>query len=156
MDTLDFKAISILMDNGRATWSDVAGELGMSGPAAAERIHRLEEQGVIKGYSANVDPEAVGCGLTAFVSLSLDRPEHKEQFLKRVAEVQEIQDCHYVTGEDDYLLKVRCRSTRDLDRVISVDLKGLPGVAKTRTTIVLETCKETPVIPLYPEASIKK
>ncbi len=146
------------MENGRATWSDVAVELGMSGPAAAERVHRLEEQGVIRGYAATVDAEMVGCGLTAFVALSLERPEHKEQFLQRVSEVQEIQECHYVTGNDDYLLKVRCRGTHELDHVISVDLKGLPGVVKTRTTIVLETCKETPIVPLYHEAfgSLKK
>jgi Lrp/AsnC family leucine-responsive transcriptional regulator len=151
LDSLDLKAITILMSNGRATWSDVAGILGMSGPAAADRVRRLEEQGVIRGYAALVNPEAVGCSLTAFVSVSLERPEHRGPFLTRITDLQEVQECHHVTGEDDYLLKVRCRNTRDLDRVISNELKALPGVVKTRTTIVLDTCKETPMVPLFPD-----
>lgn len=153
MNSIDLKAISELMANGRATWAELASCLGLSGPATAERVHRLEEQGVIKGYTALIDPEAVGCGLTAFVALSLERPEHRNLFLTRIAEMGEVQECHHVTGGDDYLLKVRCRGTRDLDRVISGQLKGIPGVTRTRTTIVLNTHKETPIPPMFPEQS---
>lgn len=151
MDSIDIKAISELMADGRATWADLAGRLGLSGPAAAERVHRLEERGVIRGYAALVDPETVGCGLTAFVSVVLDRPGDRDLFLEKIAEMPEVQECHHVAGEDDYLLKARCRGTRDLERVISVRIKGIPGVARTRTTVVLNTYKETPVPPVFLE-----
>jgi Lrp/AsnC family leucine-responsive transcriptional regulator len=123
----------------------------MTGPAAADRVRKLEESGVIRGYAALVDPEAVGASLTAFVAVTLDRPEHRKGFLKKVAKLAEIQECHHIAGDDDYLLKVRCRGPRDLDRVISEELKSVPGVGRTRSTIVLSTAKETPVLPLPTE-----
>lgn len=145
------KAIQTLMTNGRSTWSELANALGLSAPAAAERIHRMEQQGIITGYSARVDPELVGCTLTAFVAITLDHPRHRDGFLLRISDLPEIQECHHIAGDHDYLLKVRCRNTRDLDRVVSVEIKGLPGIAKTHTTIVLQTAKETPAVPLFDE-----
>ncbi len=142
------KAIAKLMLNGRATWAELAGALGLSGPATADRVHRLEERGIIKGYAALIEPEAVGCGLTAFVAVTLLHPEHRAPFLERINDLAEIQECHHIAGDDDYLLKVRCRGTRDLDRIISNHLKRLAGVIRTRTTIVLDTCKETPTLPI--------
>lgn len=148
LNNLDFKIIVQLMRQGRMTWAELAGILELSAPAAADRVRRLEERQVIRGYAALVDPEQVGCGLTAFVAVTLDRPEHRAAFIARVQTLPEIQECHHVTGEDDYLLKVRCGSTRALEQLISEGLKGLPGVFKTRTTIALSTLKETPVLPL--------
>lgn len=136
------------MAQGRITWSELAGILELSAPATAERVRRLEERKIIKGYTALIDPEAVGCELTAFIAVTLERPEHRVAFLQRVQELAEIQECHHVTGEDDYLLKVRCRNTRGLEQLVSENLKGLPGILRTRTTIVLSTTKETPVLPL--------
>lgn len=151
LDSIDYKAVSELMMNARITWADLAGCLGLSSPATAERVHRLEEQGVIKGFTVLVDPEAVGCGLTAFVAVMLERPENRALFLQRITEMREVQECHHVAGEDDYLLKVRCRGTRDLERVVSDEIKGMPGVTRTRTTIVMSTHKETFVPPMFPE-----
>ncbi|PSR24341.1 MAG: Lrp/AsnC family transcriptional regulator [Sulfobacillus benefaciens] len=151
MDTIDFKALSELMMNGRMTWAELGSCLGLSSPATAERVRRLEDQGVIKGFTALVDHEAVGCALTAFVAVSLERPEHRNRFLQKIMEMQEVQECHHVAGEDDYLLKVRCKGTRDLERVVSDTVKSIPGVARTRTTIVMSTPKETPSPPLFPE-----
>lgn len=136
------------MAQGRITWSELAGILELSAPATAERVRRLEERKIIKGYTALLDPAAVGCELTAFIAVTLERPEHRAAFLQRVQELAEIQECHHVTGEDDYLLKVRCRNTKDLEQLVSENLKGLPGILRTRTTIVLSTTKETPVLPL--------
>jgi Lrp/AsnC family transcriptional regulator, leucine-responsive regulatory protein len=148
LNELDYKLLQSLMAQGRMTWAELAGFLELSAPAAADRVRRLEERQVIKGYAALVDPEAIGCGLTAFVAVTLERPEHRRPFLQKIQALPEIQECHHVTGDDDYWLKVRCHSTRDLERLLSEDLKGLPGVLKTRTTIVLSTVKETPVLPL--------
>src|SRR5260221_4874469 len=107
MDDLDYKGIRYLMEQGRSTWAELAGILGLSAPAAADRVRRLEESGVIKGYAAIIDPEAVGCGLTAFVATNLERSEYRTAFLKGIQALPEIQECHHVAGEDDYLLKVR-------------------------------------------------
>lgn len=145
--TLDSKAVRLLMRNGRATWAELADHLDLSAPAAADRVRRLEQRGVIRGYAALVDPEAAGYPLAAFVSVALDRPDRRNAFLKRIATLPEIAECHHVAGEDDYLLKVRCRGTRDLDRLLVQSLKTIPGI-RTRTTVVLATEKESVLIPL--------
>jgi Lrp/AsnC family leucine-responsive transcriptional regulator len=126
----------------------LAATLELSAPATADRVRRLEERGVIQGYSALVNPEAVGCGLTAFIAVTLERPEHRDPFLQRILELPQIQECHHVAGDDDYLLKVRCHSTQDLEQIISERIKSLQGIVRTRTTIVLSTAKETPALPL--------
>ncbi|MDX2215390.1 MAG: Lrp/AsnC family transcriptional regulator [Oculatellaceae cyanobacterium bins.114] len=149
LNEVDFKVIQHLMAQGRITWSELAGILELSAPATADRVRRLEDRSVIRGYAALVNPEAIGLHLTAFIAVTLERPEHRDAFLDRVNALTEVQDCHHVTGEDDYLLKVRCRHTKDLERLISEQLKALPGILKTRTTIALSTVKETPVLPLY-------
>lgn len=148
MDTIDLKALVRLMECGRVSWAELGVSLGLSAPAAAERVHKMEERGVIKGYAALIDPEAVGFGLTAYVALSIERPEHRASLLEKVMEMPEIQECHHIAGEDDYLLKVRCRGTKHLEHLVSTELKGLPGIIKTRTTIVLSSVKETPALPV--------
>ena len=148
MDETDSKVVAHLMANGRATWAELAGILGLSAPAAADRVRRLEERGVITGYAAIVDADAIGCGLTAFIAVTLERPMHRAPFLARVQALPEVQECHHVAGEDDFLLKVRCGSTGELERIVSEEIKGLDGIAHTRTTVVLSTSKETPILPL--------
>ena len=148
MDANDTKTIVRLQEHGRESWASLGELLGVTGPAAAERVRKLETQGVIRGYTANIDPAAVGIGLTAFVAVSLDRPRHRRAFLDRVASLAEVQECHHVAGDDDFLLKVRCIDAEHLDHVLSNELKGVDGVARTRTTIVLRTMKETTALPL--------
>ena len=145
---LDYKALQRLMVQGRATWAELAADMGLSAPAAAERVRKLEQQMVIKGWAALVDPAAVGYPLTAFVSVTLDRPKHRAAFLHAVSSMPQVVECHHIVGEGDYLLKVRCRGTADLDVVLSSGIKGITGVAQTRTTIVLSTWKETVATPI--------
>jgi Lrp/AsnC family transcriptional regulator, leucine-responsive regulatory protein len=147
-DALDSKIVKSLMDNGRMTFAELAGQLGLSAPAAAERVRRLEERGTIRGYAALVDPEQVGCGVTAFVAVALDRPEHRAPFADAIMAKAEIQECHHVAGDFDFLLKVRCGTLRDLERLVGEAIKGIAGVVRTRTTIALSAVKETPVLPL--------
>jgi Lrp/AsnC family leucine-responsive transcriptional regulator len=150
MDALDHKVISTLFRDGRISWADLAARIGLSAPATADRVRRLEERGVIRGYTALVDPEAVGQGLTAFVGVTLERPQHRETFLTVLAQVPQVQECHHTAGDDDYLLKIRCSGTRELERLVSEEIKNLPGIVRTRTTIVLSTVKETAAVPLPP------
>jgi Lrp/AsnC family leucine-responsive transcriptional regulator len=151
MDPMDIKAAGHLQVAGRESWTRLGELLGVTGPAAAERVRRLEERGVIRGYAAVLDPDAVGARLTAFVAVTLEHPKYRRAFLERVETLAEVQECHHVAGDDDYLLKVRCSGTAHLDRVLSEELKGVPGVLRTRTTIVLGTVKETTVLPLPSE-----
>lgn len=148
MDEIDIKVLQQLMIQGRITWSELASLLQLSAPATADRVRRLEEKGIIQSYAALVNPELIGCGITAFIAVTLDRPEHRQGFIDLVHQLPEIQECHHVTGDDDYLLKVRCMSTRSLEALISDRIKGLPGILRTRTTLALSTVKETPVLPL--------
>ncbi len=148
MDALDTAALSRLMVDGRVSWADLGTDLGLAATSAADRVRRLEREGVIVGYAALVDAASVGADLTAFVSVSLDSSAGRMTFLEAAAGLDEIAEIHHVAGDDDYLLKVRCAGTRGLERLVSDGLKGLPGVARTRTTVVLSTVKESVVVPL--------
>ena len=136
------------MSNARATWSELGTLLKLSAPATADRVRRLEEKGVIKGYFAAVDPEAAGCVMAALISVSLSTSDARAQFLSIIQELPEVLECHHVAGDEDYILKVRCRTTRDLERLISHDLKSIAGVSRTRTTVILSTIKETSILPI--------
>jgi Lrp/AsnC family leucine-responsive transcriptional regulator len=142
LDDLDIKTLCVLLERGRITWSELASQLGLSAPATADRVKRLEERGFIEGYSARLNAEALGLDLTAFIAVTLEQPRYRAGFLAQVQESAEILECHHVTGDDDYLLKVRCRHTKALEALISQRLKAIEGVARTRTLIVLSTVKE--------------
>jgi len=147
VDGLDLKALAHLSRDGRASWSDLAAVLGLSAPSAAERVKRLEESGVIAGYTAVVNPQAVGCALTAFVNVVLAQESTRTPFLALVDESPAVQECHHVTGDFDYLLKVRCASTSELEKLIA-QLKVDGGAVRTQTLIALSTAKESCAVPL--------
>lgn len=148
IDALDLKILVQLERRARMTWSELAHQLGVSPPAAADRVRKLEEASVIRGYATRIDAARVGYDLTAFIAVTLEHPRDREGFLAQVHSTPEIQECHHVAGDGDYLLKVRCRGTAGLERLITDQLKEIPGVAQTRTTIVLSTVKETTALPL--------
>jgi Lrp/AsnC family leucine-responsive transcriptional regulator len=145
---LDVKALKLLMRNGRATWAELGQLLGLSAPSAADRVRKLEQRGVIRGYAALVDPASAGHPLTAYVSVSLASHRDRAAFLRAIAKMENVAECHHVAGDDDYLLKVRCRGTEDLDHLLAKELKDKLRVARTRTTIVLSTAKESVRVPI--------
>ncbi|MBP2645319.1 MAG: transcriptional regulator, AsnC family [Firmicutes bacterium] len=147
MNINDLKLIKQLMVQARSTWAELGTLLGLSAPAAADRVHKLEEAGVIKGYSALIDPDAIGCGLAALISIIIENPEQQIHLLKQINELPEVLECHHVAGDVDYILKVRCASTKDLERLISKEIKSFPGI-QTKTMVILSTLKETPILPL--------
>ena len=148
MDSLDKKALAHLMRYGRSTWADLGELLDLSAPSAAERVRKLEEQKIIRGYAALIDAPSVGCALTAFIAVTLASHRNRAAFLRAIEKLDQIVECHHVSGDDDYLLKVRCRGTQDLDRLLAAELKEKIGVARTRTTIVLSTSKESVHLPI--------
>ncbi|MBY0507247.1 MAG: Lrp/AsnC family transcriptional regulator [Bryobacteraceae bacterium] len=143
MDTLDRKALTLLTHEGRVTWSDLGQYLGMSAPSAAERVRKLEDRGIIKGYTAIADATEIGFGLLAFIFVTLDSQQKRKRFLDAILKMPGVLECHHVAGDDDYLLKIRCASTLELDELLSNQLKQKLGVARTRTIIALATAKET-------------
>jgi Lrp/AsnC family transcriptional regulator, leucine-responsive regulatory protein len=153
LQALDVKAIQLLLRNGRATWAELGKHLGLSAPSAADRVHKLEERGIIRGYAALVDATSVGYPLTAYVSVTLASHNKRAAFLKAIGKMEQVAECHHVAGDDDYLLKVRCRGTQDLDRLLAAELKDKMGVARTRTTIVLSTAKESVYVPVRADAA---
>ena len=148
MDELDHKTLHFLMTKGRGTWAELGKLLRLTAPAAAERARKLEAEGAIVGYAALTNPEKLGFPLTAYVFVTIGDQRKRSAFLRLVEKQQQIVECHHVAGEDDYLLKLRCRGTLDLDGFLSRTLKDGIGVARTRTTIVLSTAKETVKTPL--------
>jgi Lrp/AsnC family leucine-responsive transcriptional regulator len=144
MDDLDSKIITLLSQNARISWAELAQHLGLSAPAAAERVRKLEERGAIRAYAALLNPPALGFGLQAFIAVTLGKPKHRKAFLRAVERMPEILECHHVAGEEDFLLKVCVRDTAHLDTLIAEGLREVSGVLRTKTTVVLSTAKEVP------------
>lgn len=142
MDAIDHKLLELLQRNGRATQLELAKAVGLSQPAVAERLRKLEERGVILGYSARVDAAKLGVDITAFIGVGIEHPKFFDGFTKKVKALDEVLECHRVAGEDSYLLKVKTRNTRTLDRLLVEVLRTIPGVTRTYTTIVLSPVKE--------------
>lgn len=146
IDDIDKQILSIVQNDGRISNAEIARQVNLAASAVLERIRKLEERGVIKGYSASVDPRAVGFGLTAFVSVrTSDCGDGTDELLAQIPEVLEVHD---VAGEDSYLLKVRASSPEDLAVLLREKLRSIPTVVTTRTTVVLQTVKETSALPL--------
>lgn len=151
IDEQDRIILARLAEDGRLAWAELAGELGLSAPAVAERVKRLRQRGLIRGFHAVLDPGAMGLGLTAFVAVTLVHPRHRVGFLKTVREREEVKEAHHLAGEDDYLLKVHCRDTGHLEHFLTDILKSVAGVQRTRTQIVLGTAKDLATVGLPKE-----
>lgn len=151
MDSLDLLIVNRLQAEGRATQLELAREVGLSQPAVAERIRKLEQRGIITGYTARVDAAKLGKDITAFIGVGIDHPRHFEAFAERVRALDDVLECHRVAGEDSYLLKVKTRNTGTLDDLLVGTLRTIPGVTRTVTTIVLSSIKEETVVHVPPE-----
>jgi len=155
IDEIDRAILGLLQADGRMTNADLARAVGLSPAATHARVRRLERDGLIRGYVALVDRERAGFDLLCFVSVSLQlhRPTLVASFPKRVAEMPEVLECHHVTGEADYLLKVAVRGRHELERFIVDRLTPIPGVARIQTSLVLRELKATTALPLAPDPS---
>ncbi|MCE5192244.1 MAG: Lrp/AsnC family transcriptional regulator [Actinomycetia bacterium] len=147
MDAIDLTILGILAGDARTTYSDIAEQVGLSGPSTADRVRRLEERRVIRGYHAEIAPDALGLDLTAFVEVTLEAPGHRDVFLSGISADARVVECHHVAGDHDYLLKVRCAGTAGLESFVSDVIKVIDGVARTCTTIVLSSAFERALSP---------
>ncbi len=138
LDDLDVRLLHALQSNARSTYAELGVQVGLKPPAVHERVKRLEQRGFIRGYAARLDAKGLGLGLVAFVSAYTTPDVAYDRFTSAVAALPEVLEVHSVAGEETFVLKVVTRSTAHLDAFLS-RLKGVPGIGRTKTTIVLST-----------------
>jgi len=141
MDRIDIDILSCLKENARMSISTIAERINMSVSAVGERVKKLENAGIIKQYTAIFDAKRIGKELVAFISVSLEHPKYNELFINRVRDNPQIIECHYITGDFDFFLKVVTKSTDTLSNILNF-IKSIKGVSLTRTLVVLSTPKK--------------
>ncbi len=137
MEETDLAIVEALTTDGRLSYTDLAERVGLSVSAVHQRVRRLEQRGVIRGYAARVSHEALGLALTAFVAIRPLDPRQPDDAPERLAKIAEIESCYSVAGEDFYLLLVRVASPVELERLLQ-QIRTVANVT-TRTTVVLST-----------------
>lgn len=144
----DLAILRLIQGNARISNADIARKLDMAPSAILDRIRKMEQRGVIQGYSTRIDAAAVGLSLTAFILVRTEERVGAGTIGQAIARIAEVQELHHVAGEDCYLVKVRVADTAGLSHLIREKFGRLKGVTSTRSTIVLETVKETANLPL--------
>ena len=147
MDAIDLRLIDLLRDNARSSYAELARQVGLSAPAVLERIHKLEEAGVICAYTALLDARRLGLDVTAFIGVSTERASDVRHIESAVVAMDEVLECHHVTGAHTLMLKVKTRNTETLEELIDA-VRSLEGVGRTETMVVLSTNVERTRIPL--------
>lgn len=142
LDATDRTILDILQKNGRTRRNELAEAVGLTIPTISERLRKLEDQGIILGYGARLDPKKMGMDITAFVIVTVDSSRHYQAFLDHTKSTDEILEVHAVTGEGTHLLKIRTANTTSLEKLLS-KIQAWAGVTHTTTSIVLSSTKET-------------
>lgn len=148
LDDTDRRILAQLQADDRRSLAALGRAIGLAPSSLNDRIRRLVRRGVVTGFHAAVSPEAVGLELLAFIFVGWTDPAAEAPFLRRTAGAPAVQECHHVTGEWNYLLKVRLPNTRQLEAFLNDVVKGVRGVLRTQTLIVLSSSKETAALPL--------
>ena len=149
LDRIDRDIVDFLQQHGRATNVELSAQVHLSAPQCLRRVRQLEEAGVIRRYAALVDPEALGYGVIAFVSLAVDREQSKREreIERQIRSFPEIVECYTISGDFDYLLKVAARDLRELSAFLTDRLLQVRGVASVRSTICMEEVKALSPLP---------
>ena len=147
LDERDHRILELVQRDGKLPQAEIARRVGLSTAAVNERLRKLEHAGVIRRWTALVDPRALGAGITAYVEVFIEHPRFEHVFLDRVRALDEVQECHYVTGEFSVLLKIRARDIERLQQLLLREINASEGVRQTRTSLVLSTVKEESFVP---------
>lgn len=148
IDDISLKILKILQQKARIPNVEVARQVGMAPSAVLERIRKLEKQGFIDGYEVRLNPKRFAKSLVAFVSVKLKKLDAEIKIGPALSRLPDVQEVHYVAGEDAFLVKIRAADTEALSRLIRDKIATIEGVQSTRTAIVLSTYKETARIPI--------
>jgi Lrp/AsnC family transcriptional regulator, leucine-responsive regulatory protein len=147
LDPIDLKILFILQNSGRTRLADIAQKVELSAPAVMERVKKLEAGGVIKGYQAVVDGKKVGKDITAFISVSIGNQQDIDRFAAQMLQHQDVLECHHVTGDESFILKVKSANTGSLEKLLA-EIRSVEGVNRTVTKVVLSTAKESQTLDL--------
>ncbi len=148
IDEIDRKTLIALQENARTPNVEIARRVKMVPSGVFARIRKLEEHGIIRAYEARLDAKVLGFGLVAFVFVRSDERAGAVHTAKLLARIPEVQEVHHIAGEDCFLVKVRVENTEALGQLLRKRFGAIKSVTGTRTTIVLETIKETAKLPV--------
>jgi Lrp/AsnC family leucine-responsive transcriptional regulator len=155
IDEISLKILKILQIKARIPNVEVARQVGMAPSAVLERIRKLEKQGYIDGYEVRLNPQRFRRGMVGFIHLAMDAKANENDLVAKLAAIDEIQEIHFIAGEDGYLIKVRVAGTEELDKLVREHIRTIAGVRATRTSIVLTTIKETARITIDDQVAIQ-
>lgn len=142
MDETNKEILKLLQHNSRISYSEIGKQIDLSVTAVKERIKKMYTNKVIINSVHLINPESLGIDICAFVLVLMPLPEEETNFTYQMDKVAEVQECHCITGEYSYLLKIRVKNTKALERLIAQKIKTVRGVVKTNTIIALTTSKE--------------
>lgn len=150
LDKTDLQILKILQQNGRITNLQLSNEIGLSPAPTLERVRKLENSGYILSYHALVDEEKLGLGIKTFIQVSLDFHQNDtiQTFLNEIREIKEITECHHVTGQCDFLLKVYVKDIKSYEQLIMQKISRITVVKTFQTMIIMSTNKKEPTVPL--------
>tara|TARA_B100000614_G_scaffold254839_1_gene270885 strand:- start:399 stop:854 length:456 start_codon:yes stop_codon:yes gene_type:complete len=148
LDDIDRKILAVLQGDALVSQSYIANLIGHPTSTVNDRISRMRKNGTIKNLVANIDASKAGLSVLAFISVLIDWNKSNETFSAAVKKMPEVLECHNVTGDWSYLLKVRAINNSTLEELISNKIKRFPGVTRSETIFVLQTDKETSALPL--------
>lgn len=148
IDAIDAQILTILQQDARIPNSEIAKSVGLVPSATSERIKKLSQKGLISSYETRLNAQALGYGLVAFIRVLTDEPVSGIGIGDQLAQISEVQEVHNIAGEDCYLVKVRIKDAETLSRFLREKIGAIKAVKSTRTTIAMETFKETISIPI--------
>ena len=146
IDDIDRKLLNILQDEARISNAELARRVGMAPSGILERVKKLEERGLIRGYQARLDSKKLGSGLVAFAFVKSDERVGGIESAESLAAIPEVQEVHHIAGEDCYLIKIRVADVEALGKLLREKVGVIPSIRSTRTTIVMETVKESATV----------
>ena len=153
MDSIDRAILGLLQDDGRMTNVDLAQRVGLTAPPCLRRVRALEERGLIRGYHAALDPQAMGFAISAFAMVSLKSQAEADlaRFEEHVAGIPEVRECHMLNGEIDFILKIVATDLQQFQSILTSALITAPNVAGVKTSFTIRTSKNQPGVPVDAE-----
>jgi Lrp/AsnC family leucine-responsive transcriptional regulator len=155
-DAIDKKILSILQENGKITNAQLSVEVGLSPAPTLERVKKLEKNGIIESYHAQLNKQEIGIGVTTFVHVALigHRKSIVDSFVNQIVNIPEVVECHHITGQGDFILKVVSRDITSYQKLLVEVINEIPEIDNTQSTVILSTFKESRVIPIPGEEEV--
>lgn len=148
LDTTDLQILNLVQENARMSYGEISEQVGLSVSSVNERLKKLQQKEVIIKYCTQISVEKVGLDTLAFVQILINDPQTEDGFLKKINTLDEVLECHCISGDFSFMLKVRCESPPHLEQFLREKIKTIPGVGRTNSIIALNTSKEKMKLPI--------